>query len=402
MRICSYISDNQLMTASIQKKVLELINKWEKEQLDFLITLCEQNSYTFHKQGTDRVAAMILENLEGIFPVHKVVRQQEVGDHHILKTKETGKSVYLLGHMDTVFPPDHPFQTCKKDGDWLNGPGTADMKGGLTVMVYALRALKLLGGLEPLNVTVILGGDEENGSSTSRDIYEKERENALVCLVAECAGENGEIAVSRNGKVGGRVDCFGRDRHVGSPPEEKASAILELAQKVIAFESLNSIFPGVHVNVGRIEGGLGPGTVPSQASFHFDLRWQKEEHYGPLLDRIQGIVSQSDLPQISFHMPLLNYRPAMPCSKKTKKLLYHLQRVAKGLGQEILSEHRYGTSDGNFFGAMDVPTLDGFGPIGLRDHTSEERIRISSLKERTALLTLFLLHLTEADFGSFI
>jgi glutamate carboxypeptidase len=389
------------MKASIHKKLLELIDRWEKEQFDFLITLCEQNSYTFHKQGTDRVAAMILENLEGMLPVHKVVKQQDVGDHHILKTKKTGKSVYLLGHMDTVFPPDHPFQNCKKNGDWLNGPGTADMKGGLAVMVYALKALHLLGGLENLNVAMILGGDEENGSSSSREIYEKERENAMVCLVGECAGENGEIAVSRNGKTGGRVECFGRDRHVGSPSEEKASAILELARKVIAFESLNSIFPGVRINVGRIEGGLGPGTVPFQASFLFDLRWQKEEDYRPLLDRIQGIVSQSEVPQTSSRMDLLNYRPAMPYSEKTKKLILLLQRAAKKLGQEILTEHRYGTSDGNFFGAMGVPTLDGFGPIGLRDHTAEECIRISSLKERTALLTLFLLRIAEADTNLF-
>lgn len=386
---------------SIHRKVLELINRWEKEQVDFLITLCEQNSYTFYKQGTDRVASLILENLEGMLPIHNLVEQQDVGNHHILKTKKKGKSVYLLGHMDTVFPPDHPFQICKKDGDWLSGPGTADMKGGLTVMVYALRTLHLLGGLEKLNVAMILGGDEENGSLTSRDIYEKERENARICLVAECAGENGEIAVSRNGKAGGRVECFGRNRHVGSPAEEKASAILELARKVIALESLNSIFSGGRINVGRIEGGLGPGIVPSHASFLFDLRWQKEEEFRQLLDRIQEIVSRSELPQTSSSISLLNYRPIMPFTKKTEKLLHYLQRVAEELGQEIFGEHRYGTSDGNFFGAAGVPTLDGFGPVGLQDHTPEERIRISSLKERTALLALFLLRLAEVNIDLF-
>jgi glutamate carboxypeptidase len=400
MRACSHIPENQVIKGSIQKKVFELINRRDQEQLDFLITLCEQNSYTFNKQGTDHVAAIILENLKEIFPIHKVVEQQEVGDHHILKTKKAGKQVCLLGHMDTVFPPDHPFQSCRRKGDWLQGPGTADMKGGLAVMVYALRILKSLGGLERLNATMILSGDEENGSVTSHDIYEEERKNASACLVGECAGENGEIVVSRNGKSGGRVKCFGRGRHVGSSSEEKASAILELARKVIAFESLNSFFPGVRVNVGHIEGGLGPGTVPSQASFLFDLRWEKEKHYRPLLDRIQGIVSESNHPQVSFHMTVLNHRPAMPLSKKTKNLLGLLQEVAKGWGQEISSEHRYGTSDGNFFGAMGVPTLDGFGPIGVKDHTTEERILISSLKERTALLALFLLYLTEVDLGS--
>jgi glutamate carboxypeptidase len=400
MSAYSHIPENQVVKAGIQNKVFELSARWDKEQLDFLIALCDQNSYTFNKKGTDHVATIILENLKEIFPIHKVFEQKEVGDHHILKTTNTDRQVYLLGHMDTVFPPDHPFQSCRREGEWLQGPGTADMKGGLAVMVYALKILKSLGELERLNATMILGGDEENGSATSYEIYEEERKNAMACLVAECAGENGEIVVSRNGKLGGQVKCFGRGRHVGSSSEEKASAILGLARKVIDFESLNSFFPGVRVNVGQIEGGLGPGTVPSQASFLFDLRWEKEEHSRPLLDRIQEMISESNQPQVSFHMTVLNHRPAMPFLEETKNLLGFLQQVAKECGQEILSVHRHGTSDGNFFGAGGVPTLDGFGPIGMDDHTIDERIRIPSLKERTALLALFLLRLTELDFES--
>lgn len=381
-------------------KVLELIHGWEEEQLEFLITLCEQNSYTFHKQGSDRVSALICEKIEDIFPIHRVFDQKEVGNLHILKTREKGKSVYLLGHTDTVFPPDHPFQTCRREGEWLCGPGTADMKGGLAVMVYALRALKHGGGDEFPNVALILGGDEEIGSANSKVIYEQESKTATACLVGECAGENGEIVVSRNGKAGGRMETYGRDAHVGSSTQEKASAIVELAQKVIAFESLNGIFPGVRVNVGRIEGGLGPGTIPPQASFLFDLRWQKEEHYTLLLERVKEIATVKIHPLCSSHMTLLNYRPAMPANAKTDKFMSQLRQVAEGLGQKVSTEHRQGTSDGNFFGAERVPTLDGFGPIGLNDHTPEERILISSLKARTSLLALFLLGLKGAELDS--
>ena len=383
-----------------KEKVLELIHRWEEEQLDFLIELCEQNSYTFHKQGSDRVSALILEKLEDIFPIHRIVDQKEVGNLHILKTKKQGKSLYLLGHTDTVFPPDHPFQTCRREGDWLCGPGTADMKGGLAVMVYALRALKHGCGDEFQNMTLILGGDEEIGSATSKMIYEQESKTALACLVGECAGKNGEIVASRNGKAGGRMETNGRDTHVGSIAQEKASAILELAQKVIAFESLNGIFPGVRVNVGRIEGGLGPGTIPSKASFLFDFRWQKEEHYNPLLERFQGIASTRKNPLCSSRMTLLNFRPAMPANEKTDAFVSRLQRIAEGLGQKVSTEHRQGTSDGNFFGANGVLTLDGFGPIGLNDHTPDERILLSSLKARTSLLALFLLGLKDAELGA--
>lgn len=377
-------------------KVLKLISGWEKEQLDFLITLCEQNSHSYNKQGSDQVSALICNELKGVFPLHEVVEQEKVGDLHILRTRKQGKSIYLLGHTDTVFPPDHPFQTCRKEGKWLCGPGTADMKGGLAVMVYALKALNKAGLAALPNMAMILGADEEIGSVNTRTVYEQESKKAWFCLVGECAGEHGEIVVSRNGKAGGQLEAVGRDSHVGSAFQEKASAILELADKVIAFESLNGIFPGVRVNVGRIEGGLGPGTIPSKASFHFDLRWQNDKHHSLLLEKMQKIVSERKHPLCASRMTLLNYRPAMPPSSKTDRFLSRLHQVAEGLDLELPEEHRQGTSDGNFFGANGVPTLDGIGPIGINDHTPRERILISSLKARTALLALFLLDLKEA------
>jgi glutamate carboxypeptidase len=380
------------------KALLDLIESWEKEQLDFLMRICEVNSHTFNKKGVDKVSTLILEKLEGVFPFHRVVENSETGNHHILKTHKEGKAIYLLGHTDTVFPPDHVFQKCTVQGEWLNGPGTADMKGGLTVIVYALRALKLAEELENIKVALILGADEENGSVTSQEIYDLEREKASHCLVAECAGEKGEIVVSRNGKAGGRLQCKGRDRHVGSSGKDRASAILEIAHKVIAFESLNGSIPGVRVNVGRIEGGLGSGTIPGSASFLFDLRWKEEEHFAPLLEKVKKIVSKSENPMCSSYLDLLNHRPAMPQTEKTEELLPALKKTAGILNQKIGLEHRKGTSDANFFGAFGVPTLDGFGPIGIKDHTPEERILISSLKERTSLLALFLINLRENTF----
>ena len=383
------------MKSDFQDQILDLIKRWNAEQLDFLITLCEENSYTFNKPGSDCVSGLILEKLEGIFPVHRTIEQKEVGNHHILKSRDTEKAVFLLGHTDTVFPPDHPFQTCRRDGEWLYGPGTADMKGGLAVMVYALKALHQTEVLEKLNAAMILGSDEENGSVTSHSIYAQERENASLCLVAECAGENGEIVVSRNGKAGGRLDCHGYDQHVSTATGEKASAVLELAHKVIALESLNGVFPGVLVNAGRIEGGLGSGTVPAQASLLFDIRWEKDEHWDPLLERLQKIAAHCYSPRSQCRLTVLNHRPAMPFGKQTERFLPLLKKTAGELGQGLSTEHRRGTSDANFFGAAGVPTLDGFGPVGTRDHTPEERILISSLKERTSLLALFLLSLAE-------
>lgn len=383
-----------MIADDIRIRITDQVESRTREQLDFLTALCNQNSYTFNKAGTDRVAAMVLDKLDNTLPVHEIFRRESVGDHHILRSGVSGKACYLLGHLDTVFPPDHSFQSCRMEDGWLYGPGTADMKGGVAVLVYALMALKNSGVLESLPVVLILGGDEENGSPSSQDLYEKEREEARVCLVGECAGPQGEIVVSRNGKMGGRVDCRGRGRHVGTGTHLKASAILEIADKVIEFESLNDSLPGVSLNVGKIAGGLGPSTVPGQAEFLFDLRWKDEGHYSILLDRIREIVSRRRHPECETILTILNSRPAMPLNDGTAELVERLRKAGEGLGQDIRLEHRRGTSDGNYFGAVGVPTLDGFGPVGESDHTPEERILLSSLKDRTLLLAFFLADLT--------
>jgi len=362
------------------------IDQHTDDQLGFLVALCGQNSHTYHKAGTERVAGMILDKIRDVFRIHQVVEQAEVGNHHVLRTTEGTPSIYLLGHMDTVFPPDHPFQTCEENGQRLRGPGTGDMKGGLAVIVYALLALRDVDLLDGLPLALILSGDEEIGSATSHGIYEREREHALVCLVTECAGLHGEIVVSRNGKLGARLDCYGRDRHVGFGTHEKSSAVLELAHKTIALEALNATLPGVSLNVGRVEGGLGPTTVPARARAAIDVRWKDQVHHDAILEQISKIVASGVQPGCRSEFTVLNRRPAMPLLDGGEQLAALVQDVALKLGQTVGREHRRGTSDANFFGSAGIPTVDGLGPICDRDHTPEEYIITASLGQRTALL----------------
>lgn len=372
------------------ERIRGLIGSRRKEQLQFLISICERNSYTFNKKGTDEVAARIHDLIGDIFPYHETVKQEKTGNHQVYRTSMTGDAVYLLGHMDTVFPPDHPFQTCHVTDGWLTGPGTADMKGGLVVLIYALRALRQADALPDFGITLILGADEEAGSPSSQDIYLRERTRALACLTAESAGEKGEFVISRNGKMGGLLECFGKDRHVGAPESAKSSAVLEMAHKIMAIEALNGILPGIRLNAGRVEGGLGPATVPGHASLLFDARWEKEEQHDEILKALLNITENNHDVRCRSKMSILNRRPAMPAGEKTKTLAGMLERTGRNLGMPISFQHRRGTSDANFFGAAGVPTLDGFGPVGFEDHTPGERIIISSLEERTQLLARFL------------
>lgn len=378
--------------AKFKDRVISLVDRWAQEQLDFLMNLCNQNSYSYHKEGVDLASAVVLENLAGILPVHEVKQEKNFGDHHVLKNPAAAaaKAIYLVGHVDTVFPPGHPFQECRSTCGWLTGPGSADMKGGLAVMVYVLKILKDLGILDKLPLVMILNSDEEAGSVSSRELFLAEREKARLCLVGECAGLHNEIVVSRNGKIGACVRSFGQGRHVSHGAADKSSAILEMAHKIIVLEGLNGSLPGVDINVGRVEGGLGPGTVPESASCLMDIRWQEGERQKSLQDRIDAEIAASILPGCRSEFEVLNFRPAMPENPDSRPLVRMVQEIARTLGQEIGTEHRRGTSDANFFGSFAVPTLDGWGPLGDKDHTAEEFIKISSLQERTALLSLFL------------
>lgn len=373
-------------------KVISLVDRWAQEQLDFLIALCNQNSYSHHKEGVDRVSALVVDGLAGILPVHEVRQEKKLGDHHVLKNSAAAaaKAIYLVGHVDTVFPPDHSFQQCRRADGLLTGPGTADMKGGLAVMVYALKIVKDLGILDKLPLVMILNSDEEAGSISSRELFLAEREKARLCLVGECAGLHNEIVVSRNGKMGACVRSFGQGRHVCLGAADKSSAVLEMAHRIIALEGLNGSLPGVDINVGKVEGGLGPGTVPESASCLLDIRWRKGDRQKSLQTRLETEIAASVLTGCRSEFEVLNFRPAMPENPDSRPLVKIVRQIARTLGQEIGTEHRRGTSDANFFGSFAVPTLDGWGPIGEKDHTAEEFIKISSLQERTALLSLFL------------
>ena len=363
----------------------------QAEQLQFLIDICNQNSYSFNRNGVQKVAEQLQQKVSGILPVHETDSQNKFADHHVYRTIEDGPYVYLVGHMDTVFPQDHPFQVCRVDQDILTGPGTGDMKSGLSVIIYALKALDHIGILQDLPLAVIFNSDEEAGSKSSRALFEREREKALACLVTECAGLQNEIVISRNGKLGGRIRSYGKARHVGFGTHEKSSAILEIAHKTIALEALNNTVADISLNIGKIEAGLGPATIPAQATGYIDMRWTDDAHKELILKKIDEIMAVQHQPGCYSEFEILNSRPAMPYNGNNQRLIELVSLTGKELGQHIPTEHRRGTSDANFFGSYGIPTLDGLGPISDHDHTENEYIIISSLFERTFLLAVFLM-----------
>ena len=381
--------------SKLRGQAIDFITAREQEQLDFLIRLCNQNSYSFNPEGVNTVGEMITENMNGIMPVHEVETFDKVGKTHIFRSSDQEKSIYPVGHMDTVFPPGHEFQACSMKGNILNGPGTGDMKGGLVVIIYALKALHHAGVLGELNISTVFNSDEEIGSKYSRRIMERERERAAMCLVAECAGLENQIVISRNGKMGARMKSFGKPQHVAVGNHEKSSAILEAAKKIIDIEALNNIYPGVSLNIGKVAGGLGPATIAAEAEAYIDIRWEHEEHKDRLIGNVESIVGRQALAGCHSEFEVLNWRPSMPCTGRNQELIDIIQSTACEIGQQVPTQHRRGSSDANYFGSAGVQTVDGLGPVSQWDHTIDEYIETSSLHDRTRLLASVLLRIGE-------
>ena len=351
------------------------------------LVLIQSGSY--HKKGVDRVARMIESEFESNTVSCRTMEQKDFGDHLIVRSlceNRYAKQLLLVGHMDTVFPEDTDFNWYKMDESRCYGPGVIDMKGGLVTGIFALKALDFSGFLKKLPVAFIFNSDEEIGSPTSRELIQNEARKSVCAFVLECGGLKGEIVTGRKGNLSVRLDVTGRAGHAAFAQHDKASAILELAHKTIAVESLNDFERGITANVGKIKGGIGPNTVAEHASARVDLRFPHQKDLPVLEKKIYEIAATSTVPNTGCDLRVISGRPPMEQREANQELFRTVKSVADRLGFPVREEFRYGVSDANIIAQQGVPVLDGLGPSGAKDHSKEEYMIKASLLQRAALL----------------
>jgi glutamate carboxypeptidase len=265
------------------------------------------------------------------------------------------------------------------------------MKGGLTVLLFALRALADTNSpaFRGTHVTVLVNSDEEVGSPSSRPIINDLALRHDAAIVMEPARPSGECVIARKGVGHFRMEVFGRQAHAGSQPELGINAIWELAHKVCAMQALNDLDRGTTVNDGVIRGGERSNVVPDYACADVDLRiWSLEE--GDRITRaLQEIARRSTISGASGKLSGEISTPPWQAGEGTRRMLALLQQAGAHLGMEITGVATGGGSDGSRT-AQHIPTLDGLGPVGSRVHSPEEFLEVPSLRERTALLALFI------------
>ncbi len=286
--------------------------------------------------------------------------------------------ILLLGHFDTVWPAGTlagwPFTVT---GGIATGPGVCDMKGGIVQMFEALSRLA-----DPERVGVLLTSDEETGSTTSRALIEREALRSGAVLVLEPSTPAGELKVARRGGALFRLTANGRAAHAGVEPEKGVNATIELAHQVLALQGLSSVATSVTPTV--IAGGTGNNVVPESATVNVDVRaWTRAE-----LDRIDRTIRALRPHLAGATLTIGGGVNRYPMEEKTGRgLLETAREVAKELGlPPPEGVHAPGASDGNFTGALGVPTLDGLGSVGGHAHARGEYIEIGPMAERVALL----------------
>ncbi|WP_129664138.1 M20 family metallopeptidase [Phytoactinopolyspora endophytica] len=306
-------------------------------------------------------------------------------------TRADAGRVLMVGHVDTVFPRGtaevRPFTVA---GERAFGPGVADMKGGLVVILAALSRLDA-DALAGLDITVVFNGDEESGSPFSRPVIEEASAGQDAALVFEAARPSGAIVTSRRGVARYRLEVTGRAAHSGSNPGAGANALETLAHKILAVQELGRRMDTASVNVVLADGGSRPNIIPASASVHVDVRFDDdsadlavERGLGALAGAgpVEGTVTQVTRYQgrPAFGRPFTELADAY--ADAGRELDVHIETVAAG-----------GVSDANFTAAADVPTLDGLGPAGGGAHTDAEYIEIPSLMERASVCAALLARL---------
>ena len=238
---------------------------------------------------------------------------------------------------------------------------------------------------------MLVTSDEEMGSATSRAILEAEARRSRAVLVLEPSLPGGGVKTARKGVGEYRIDAHGIAAHAGIEPQKGASAILEMARLVLALRDLQDLERGVTVNVGRIEGGTRSNVVPDRAAVEVDVRIPTRADAERVDRALRAIASAT--PGVSLTVSGGINRPPFERSAGVADLYERARGVAQSLGDSLAEGATGGGSDGNFTGALGVPTLDGLGADGAGAHALNEHVVLEPLARRAALLAGLLLRL---------
>ncbi len=317
---------------------------------------------------------------------------------HLSVRPQAPVRVLLTGHMDTVFGADHPFQAQRWiEPGILNGPGVADMKGGLAIMLAALMAFERSEGADRFGYEVVINSDEEVGSPSSATLLRRAAQGKLAAFTYEPALPDGTLAGARAGSGNFSIIVTGRSAHAGRNPEEGRNALLAAADLALRLKAGSGA--GFSCNPARIDGGSPNNVVPDHAILRVNFRPQTpsdEAAAQALLAAAMAAVAQEH--GVTMHLHGGFGRPPKPMDDKAERLFGLVRRCGADLGLTIGWRDTGGVCDGNNIAACGVPVVDTMGARGGSIHSDAEFLIADSLAERARLSTLALLRIAKGEF----
>lgn len=374
-------------------RTLEHVRSRRDEFVDFLSSLCLVESPTDHPDTQSEVHALLEPAFESIGFDVRIVPGRVSGDHLLAVPRRRDRSAptqLLVGHSDTVWPLDTlERMPVRIDEGRLHGPGSLDMKGGLTQIFFALRALRELGQEPEVTPVVFVNADEEVGSPDSRRHVRRLAKAAARALILEPSlGPRGLIKTARKGVGRFEITVRGRAAHAGLDPGAGASAILELSHVIQRLNDLNDPTRGTTVNVGRIDGGTRSNVVAAEARASVDVRVTSIEA-GEELERKVAAIEPAT-PGVTIEVKGGIRIAPLERTPRNLRLWETAREVGSRLGFELDHAMAGGGSDGNTT-SLYTATLDGLGCVGDGAHADHEHIVIDASVDRCALLARLLL-----------
>jgi glutamate carboxypeptidase len=393
----------------------EAIGRRRGELLELLEQLVGIESHATQPEGVRRVGAAVVAELEAagfecealpgraLAAADRWLTELMLPGHHygavaevvVGRREGTGPAVLLLGDLDTSYTPESVFPYRVEDGR-AYGPGVADMKAGLVVIAAAMRALADT-GLEAPTLGVVLSPEEQAGSLRSRGVIEELAAEHDWCLCVECARDGGNLLTTRAQVGVGRLDVEGREAHAGSGHANGASAIRDLAAKVLAVEALTDPERAIYLTVGEIRGGRRRSVVPGHAFCTIDIRTRSQADWDETVAALEAIAARVEVPGTTATLHTHSHRPAV--EHVAEPLLEVARRAADELGIVLDTQHSPAAGSSAFPAGVGVPTLDGLGAPGGDLMTGHEYVEVEGIFERAALLALTLHLLATAPEG---
>lgn len=317
---------------------------------------------------------------------------------HVRVRPEAPVQLLLTGHMDTVYAADHPFQalTDLDGGTVINGPGVADMKGGIALMLAALRALEASPFAARIGYDVVINSDEEIGSPGSAALIAASARGKTAALTYEpSALPDGTLAGARPGSGNFSIILTGRSAHAGRNPEDGRNAVVAAADLTLRLARARRA--GLAINPARIDGGGPNNMVPDHAILRVNLRpalpGDQADAQALIDDQARAVATEHD---VSIHVHGGFGRPPKPIDAQAAKLFALVEDSAARLGRPITHRASGGVCDGNNIAACGIPVVDTMGARGGAIHSFDEYLIVESLAERAMLSTLVMLRLAEA------